>query len=395
MAESSSRFASVSETDLARIIENKDAKNTKRATLSARRVFNEYLWEKDVSEPKTKQEICNVLKLFYVEARKTDGTSYCKNSLTILRFGLCRHYKAACGFDIINDPEFGQANKVFHAKCVELKREGLAKVEHKPPICEEDLRKLYESDVFNQSRPRTLQNKIFFEVMLYFCRRGRQNLRELKKTDFSFRRDGKGARYVCKTTDELTKNRREDDEGFEGGTMFEKPGPHCPVASFEKYLQHLNPKCEYLFQRPKRNASPSDQLWYDNMVVGERTLGEKMKKISKEANLSKCYTNHSIRATAVTILDNSGFEARHIMALSGHRNEASIQSYCRTDISTKRRMSETLTTARDIQCEMRSDEAPPNQQQLSPVLSLSQEEIHIQNSVTKHFNFFNCNVNIQ
>ena len=81
-----------------------------------------------------------------------------------------------------------------------------------------------------------------------FCRRGRQNLRELKKTDFSFRTDGKGERYVCKTTDELTKNRREDDEGLhEGGTMFEKTGPHCPVASFEKYLQHLNPKTNSCF----------------------------------------------------------------------------------------------------------------------------------------------------
>ena len=67
---------------------------------------------------------------------------------------------------------------------------------------------------------------------------------------------------MCKTTDELTKNRREDDEGLEGGTMFEKTGPHCPVASFEKHLQHLNPKNEFLFQHrfqsPKRNVSPSD-----------------------------------------------------------------------------------------------------------------------------------------
>ena len=42
--------------------------------------------------------------------------------------------------------------------------------------------------------------------MLYFCRRGRQNLCQLKKTDFSFNTDGTGARYVCKSTDELTKN---------------------------------------------------------------------------------------------------------------------------------------------------------------------------------------------
>ena len=46
---------------------------------------------------------------------------------------------------------------------------------------------------------------------------------------------------MCKTTDELTKNRREDDEGFDEGVMYEKPSPNCPVASFELYPSHLNP----------------------------------------------------------------------------------------------------------------------------------------------------------
>lgn len=86
-------------------------------------------------------------------------------------------------------------------------------------------------------------------------------------------------------------------------------------------------------------------MWYDNMVVGERTLGEMMKQISTQAKLSMDYTNHCIRATAVTILDKSGFEARHIMSVSGHRSESSIRSYSKTDESTKKRMSETLTAA--------------------------------------------------
>ncbi len=34
----------------------------------------------------------------------------------------------------MNDPEFTEANKAFSAKCVALKRKGLAKVEHMPPI---------------------------------------------------------------------------------------------------------------------------------------------------------------------------------------------------------------------------------------------------------------------
>ena len=175
--------------------------------------------------------------------------------------------------------------------------------------------------------------------------------------------------------------------------MYEKPGPNCPVVSFELYLSHLNPLNDFLFQRPKRNASISEDVWYDNMVVGERTLGEKMKSISREAKFSDCCTNHSIRATAVTILDKSGFEARHIMAVSGHKNESSIRSYSKTDICTKK-MSETLAT----RCKLSEELSVMNSHQSSPVLSLSQEEVIINSSrseITKNFNFFNCNVNIQ
>ena len=81
----------------------------------------------------------------------------------------------------------------------------------------------------------------FFEEMLYFCRRGRQNLHQLKKTDFSFNKDSTRARYMCKTTDELTKNSPEDEEGFDGCLMNENPFPNCPVISFELYVGHVNP----------------------------------------------------------------------------------------------------------------------------------------------------------
>ena len=107
---------------------------------------------------------------------------------------------------------------------------------------------------------------------------------------------------MCKATDELTKNRRENDEGFDGGLMYEKPSPNCPVDSFKLYLSHLNPLNEF-FERNERNVFTSEDIWYDNMVWGRTyTWRENEKNISREAKLSKCYTNHSIRATAVTIL---------------------------------------------------------------------------------------------
>ena len=58
------------------------------------------------------------------------------------------------------------------------------------------------------------------------------------------------------------------------------------------------------------------------------------------------------------------------MAVSGHKNEASILSYSKTNICTKK-MSETLTT----RCELSQELSVMNSHQSSPVLSLSQEEV--------------------
>ena len=44
-----------------------------------------------------------------------------------------------------------------------------------------------------------------------------------------------------------------------------------------------------------------------------------MTDLSRQAELSKIYTNHSLRATSINLMDEAGVEARHIMRISGHR----------------------------------------------------------------------------
>ena len=129
--------------------------------------------------------------------------------------------------------------------------------------------------------------------------------------------------------------------------MIANDGPFCPVSSFENYLSVLNPMNEYLFQLPQKSSSEGE-IWYDNIVVGESTLGKKMKVMSHQAKLSTIYTNHSIRETTITILERSGFEARHIMSVSGHRNESSIKTYSKTDTKTKTNMAGSLMAVIDI-----------------------------------------------
>jgi hypothetical protein len=380
------RFPELSEDELSCLLDGKDSENTKKATKTAVSVFRYYIKERKISEDdviRSKQIFANVLRKFYAEARKRDGELYCKSSLLGIRFGLQRFYSSS--MDIIKDPEFKEANSVFYAEIAHLKREGKAKTEHKPPINNDDMKKLYESGLFSQNQPDTLQNKVFFDIMLHFCRRGRQNLRALRKTDFSVKIDASGVKYVEKIKDELTKNRRETDEAQETQTMFETRNSVCPVLSFEKYISHLNPQNEYLFQRPKRAVKESDNVWYDNMVVGQRTLGDKMKNLSRSAQLSYLYTNHSIRATTISILDECGYEARHIMAVSGHRSENSIRSYAaKTSLSKKRKMSEALSSTLSDETKPQSDSVlvtpTSNRLPLSPIncdnlLTDSQEEL--------------------
>ena len=104
----------------------------------------------------------------------------------------------------------------------------------------------------------------------------------------------------------------------------------CPVTAFKLYMSKLSMKVNYLWQKPRRGQLHfTDDDWYEPNRVGHDPLERFMKFFSTEAGLSMLYTNHSIRATVITILDNRGVEARHIMKLSSHKNESTIKEYSR------------------------------------------------------------------
>lgn len=72
-----------------------------------------------------------------------------------------------------------------------------------------------------------------------------------------------------------------------------------------------------------------------------------MKNISQSANLCKIYTNNSVKATVTgyTALTDSGFEAKHSVIITGHRNEQSVQNYVRdTSTAQKREMSASISS---------------------------------------------------
>ena len=150
-----------------------------------------------------------------------------------------------------------------------------------------------------------------------------------------------------------TKNHTGGIDGSEDhgdGKIFSCPdSKRCPVKTIKAYLSHLNPEVDALFQRPKdasvRFSPEEDSIWFERKVLGHNTLENMLKNITQRAGIQPYFTNHSLRATTVTVLSSVNVETRQIKAVTGHKSEASIESYCeRPTLRQFQHMSSALTS---------------------------------------------------
>jgi len=74
----------------------------------------------------------------------------------------------------------------------------------------------------------------------------------------------------------------------------------------------LNPKNDAVFQYPKTQWNYDDEVWYDARPIDVNKLDNMMKSISEAAELLKVYTNHSVRATTITLWSNEQSLAHNI-----------------------------------------------------------------------------------
>ncbi|CAC5389499.1 unnamed protein product [Mytilus coruscus] len=144
------------------------------------------------------------------------------------------------------------------------------------------------NDVLAKNTQKSTKFALKFVYDYCVSKGGQENLREMKPSDFQISEDDEGKEYVHKMSSEVTKNHQGVEE-----EEFEPEGG----------------------------------------------------RIYATANLCKTYTNHCVRATSITVLSDSEFEARHIVTISGHRNEQSVQNYVRdTSTAQKRDMSASMSS---------------------------------------------------
>ena len=156
----------------------------------------------------TNEQLDKSLAQFYTEARSKTGEEYSKSSLISLRNAIERHlnnppYKRSLK---LNSAAFTNSNRMLNAKIRSLKELGKENVQFKEAIPVDDLKKLKAGPVLRLTNPWSLLRNVWFHVVLYWCRRGREGQRNLKPTSFAFAVDEQGKRYVTMTHDETTKN---------------------------------------------------------------------------------------------------------------------------------------------------------------------------------------------
>ena len=341
-------------------------------------------------EEKSKQELDDNLRQFYAEARNKSGANYSRSTLLCLRNGIERYLNNPPfkkGIHIATDPAFQLSNQMLDAKLKVMKQQGEENVKHKPCIEREDLRRLKESDVMSPSTPQGLLNNVWFHITLYFCRRGREGQRNLKKTSFVFLQDENGSPYATMAHDEASKTRQggldDNTSSYEKlGRMYKTDHPNDGYTALQLYLQKLHPDCSAFFQFPKRLWSgPQEPVWFENRCLGVNKLGGMMKALSEAAKLSQVYTNHCVRATAITLWSDAGLSNRHIMSISGHRNENSLRSYNARPSSNQLQLcSNVLSTALNPA----EQQLQIQQQNLPPALSPNAVTVPSQNIFSRH-----------
>lgn len=330
------------------------------------------------------QDLAALLRKFYAEVRKVDGKEYSKNALCGLRSAIHRHITSAPfhrPINIMRGQEFKAANNMLIGVLKNLKREGKDCTRSYAPISEGDLGRLMTSGVFGLDTPDKLLKLVWFSTQFYLCRRGGEGLSNLRTDSFEFKVDSTGREYVQMSYNEASKNH---PGGFKNTNdpqkkMYATGGALCPVMALKKYLQKVNPACTALYQRPvnrvvKVEGVDNDGYWYSGEPLGILKLRGMMATLSNEAKLSVRYTNHCIRATVITNLINSGFDPVTISRLSGHRNPASVLSYCNdTSENVKRNMADALNSTL-VRNQSQAIPPPSKQQQRQPCFQAPQQQ---------------------
>lgn len=240
-------------------------------------------------ERRLPEDIDALLANFFQKARKKNGKPFSSSALIAFRTALTRYLNEPPFFrniKLAQDARFTKSNTILHKQIAQM-REVVKQVESITP---EDHLLLYRSGVLGDRHPTCLLQKVWFELQWHFGRPGgRRSWAAVPPDCFIFATDSGGEFVSLRPLG--------GEEGFlyeKARKMYAAGGPNCPVQSLKKYLEKRNPFCSAFLQTPNKHFQEENDVWYFPEAMKDSKLKYLMKHLSKQARLSKIYSNLSV-----------------------------------------------------------------------------------------------------
>ena len=338
-SENVKRFAVKSDSDIDLLLKEAVPMNTRKSTDMWVGVFQKFCKEQDIDldlATCSATELNSALCKFYPSLRMKSGGVYRKASYLASRGAIHRKtQELKRSFNLFKSEEFTQSHRVLDATLKANKEQGLEPaVKHKEALTIEDRKKVqaFFADVLESNDPVKLTMYVWYAMTMHFGLRGHEVQVRLKKSDLEFKQDDSGE-FVVLSTDFASKNCPGGIAGREFATVGRVNDPR-QVAAMRLLLEKVHPDVDRIFQRARTGpVKETDKTWFTRQALGHNLLGSMIERISERAGLSKKYTNHCVRATAVTILKENGVEDRKVCLVTGHKSEKSLEHYNRPTTS--------------------------------------------------------------
>ena len=326
-------------------------KNAEISTQWAVRNFNAWATNRSIMEPTDivpsdflqshdADLVCKLLCRFVLETRRVDGTPYPPATLRSLVSGLNRVLQSnKAPFSALDrsDSRFQDLQKTLDSHSSELHRQGIgAVIESAKSIdpVHEDI--FWQKYLLGYCTPKVLQRTVLFYVGLNFVLRGVQEQYDLVPSQFIRVPQDKNfydSSVYYKYIEYISKNNQHHFKDINTKSKvtcaYALPGnKHCVVKLLDTYLSLLPLDAPHFYMRvlDKFPADPTKSC-ATKQRVGINLLKNIVSELCAQSGIEVYYTNHLLRATAITRMFNSGIPEKVITETSGHRSTKALRLY--------------------------------------------------------------------
>lgn len=338
-----SRFGHFEDRDINKEIENAVPKNTKKSQDFIWNQFMEFCAQRNYKlEEKTPIcEIAKILKDWAFNMKQKNGQDYKESTIKTIWNGTAKlvmteyFQKYKIKIDPFQDVAFKEARDARNAKRKMLQGDETKRKVSATALKYPEFQKLVQ--FCHEDTPDGLQKKFFFVLSYELAWRG-----------------GEGCRAMLHFFKEEVNNLGQKTGRIEYNPVFAKTtqGGSKPCASSKwlvrnKKNPNICPVRLFTILKSKREGIENDRLfltvnpswkhgkkWFKNLPVGVNEMSKWTMHQAKQVGLDvskKKFSNHSLRATAVSNLAKSGVAEQELIKITGHGSSKSIASYLQMD----------------------------------------------------------------